>query len=317
MLTYLLFILGFPLVIYGANALVDGSSAVAKRFNISDIVIGLTIVAFGTSAPELVVSVMSSIKGNPEIAIGNVVGSNIANILLILGICALITPLSVKRATVWKEIPFSFLAVLVLGFMTADRLLDGAVPLISRTDGLVLLAFFFIFLYYTVSLALSKHEEPTIKPEDLPIWRASIGIAAGLTALVFGGKFVVDGAVALALAAGVSASLVGLTIVAVGTSLPELATSVVAARKKKSDIAVGNVVGSNIFNVFWILGVSAVISPLPLAASGNVDIAVAIAVSGALFAAMFIGKRHTLEPVQGFLMLLAYAVYIVYLVIRG
>ncbi|KKW28818.1 MAG: Na+/Ca+ antiporter, CaCA family [Candidatus Uhrbacteria bacterium GW2011_GWD2_52_7] len=318
MLSILYLLLGFPFLIKGADWLVDGASSVARRFGIPDLAIGLTVVAFGTSAPELIVSLLSAIRGNTEIAIGNVVGSNIANILLILGICALIRPLSVKRDTVWKEIPMSLLAVGIMGVMAADSFIDGAVyDQLSRIDGLVLLSFFIIFMYYTLGLAKRGHEEPVQKTHDQKLF-TSIGlIVLGLGLLVLGGKLVVDGAVDLATALGVSSSLIGLTIVAVGTSLPELATSAIAARKGNVDIAIGNVVGSNIFNVFWILGISSIIAPLPTPDRGLVDIGVAAAASGALFLSVFWGKRNVLERPQGVLFLMGYAAYIAYLILRG
>ncbi len=318
MLSFLTLLLGFPLLIKGADWLVDGASSLARRFKMPDLVIGLTVVAFGTSAPELLVSVLSAIQGNTEIAIGNIVGSNIANILLILGICALIRPLSVKRDTVWKEIPMSFLAIGIMGVMAADSLIDGAITSqLTRIDGLVLISFFIIFLYYSLGLAKQGHEEPVQITQQRKLSISLVYIVAGLVGLVLGGKLVVDGAVDLASLLGVSSSLIGLTIVAVGTSLPELATSIVATRRGSVDIAIGNVVGSNIFNVFWILGASALIKPLTTPEYGLVDIAVATAASGVLFLSMFFGRRNVLEKSQGVLFLLGYAAYVAFLIIRG
>lgn len=319
MLIYLLFILGFALLIKGADLLVDGSSAVARRFRISPLVIGLTIVAFGTSAPELVVNIFASLQGNTEIAIGNILGSNIANILLILGLAAFIYPVTVQRNTVWKEIPFSLLAAVVLGFLAQDILIDGAgFAALTRIDGLVLLSFFAIFLYYIVGMARSGNMAGDDQPAKEMSAGKSIGyIVVGLLGLVVGGKWIVDGAVDIAQMLGISQSVIALTIVAVGTSLPELATSVVAARKKQSDIAIGNVVGSNIFNIFFILGASAVIRPLPFLASSNLDIVMTIGASAILFALLFIGKRHIIERWQGLLMIVLYALYVAVLVIRS
>lgn len=316
MLLYFLFVLGFFLLIKGADFLVDGATSIAKRFQVSNIVIGLTIVAFGTSLPELVVNLFASFEGNTDIAIGNILGSNISNVLFILGISAMIYPLTAKRNTVLKEIPFSLLAALVLGFMANDILIDGAnSSSLTRIDGLVLLSFFIIFMYYIFGIAKADHSPGNEGDyKEMKLSKSVLFIFLGLISLVFGGKWIVDGAVAIAKNMGVSESLIGLTIVAVGTSLPELATSAVAAYKKQSDIAIGNVVGSNIFNIFWILGISALIKPLPFALSSNVDILMVIFASLVMFFVMFIGKRHTIEKWQGGLMFLIYIGYIGYLI---
>lgn len=319
MLTYLLFILGFVLLIKGADLLVDGASAVARRFRISPLVIGLTIVAFGTSAPELIVNLFASFQGNTEIAIGNILGSNIANILLILGISALIYPVTAQKSTLWKEIPFSLLAALSVGVLANDAWIDGAgFSALTRIDGLILLGFFVVFLYYIGSIMRAVHDEPTSEaPKTMTATRSIVFILVGLLALVIGGKWIVDGAVTIAVALGISQSLIALTIVAVGTSLPELATSVVAAYKKQSDIAIGNVVGSNIFNIFFILGTSAVIRPLPFLANSAFDVLMTIGASIILFTLLFIGKKMVVDRWQGALMVLIYCGYVVFLVIRG
>lgn len=317
MITYALFLLGFVLLIKGANLLVDGASALAGRLGVSALVIGLTIVAFGTSAPELVVTILASLSGNTDIAIGNVVGSNIANILLILGMSAAVYPLMVKSTTVWKEIPFALLAVVILYILANDMLIDGAsASVLSRIDGLVLMGFFVIFLYYIIGLAKSGQTEVEEVPK-LSVALALLYTVFGIAGLVVGGKWIVDGAIAIASGLGVSESLIGLTIVAIGTSLPEMATSVVAAYKKNVDIAVGNVVGSNIFNIFWILGISSFINPLPFAPVMNLDLVVTIGVTLTLFLALFVGKRHVLERWQGVAFILLYVFYIAYLVLRG
>ncbi|MEW6508686.1 MAG: calcium/sodium antiporter [Bacteroidota bacterium] len=316
MMTYILFIIGFYFLIKGADLLVDGSSSIAKKFKISNIAIGLTIVAFGTSTPELVVNVFASIKGSTEIAIGNVLGSNIANILLILGIASIIYPISAKKNTVLKEIPFSLLAALMVALTANDALIDGSsFSAITRIDGLIFIGFFTIFLYYTYGITRSDSDinEPPVKV--MSIVKSAAYILIGLTGLVFGGKWIVEGAVAIAEYFNVSQSLIGLTIVAVGTSLPELATSAVAAFKKQTDIAIGNVIGSNIFNIFWILGISAIIRPLPFVATSNFDIVVNIAASIILFFAIYVGKKHTLERWQGVVLVMLYAAYVVFLVI--
>lgn len=313
MLVYILLILGFVLLIKGADILVDGASSIAKTFNISPIVIGLTIVAFGTSMPEFIVNIFASASGNTEIAIGNILGSNIANVLLILGVSAVIYPLATKQNTVWKEIPLSLLAATVLGLMANDALIDGAgFSSLTRIDGIILLAFFAIFLYYTfgISQATGNADEENIK--QFSNLKSALFIIGGLVSLIVGGKWIVDGAVTIAESFNLSQSLIGLTIVAVGTSLPELATSAIAAYKKQPDIAIGNVVGSNIFNIFGILGFSAIINPLPFNSGLQADILMTIFASLILFIFLFIGKRHSLSRWQGATMILMYIAYIIY-----
>lgn len=322
MLTYLLFIIGLVLLIKGADWLVDGASALAKRFNISDLVIGLTIVSFGTSAPELFVNVYASYIGNTDITIGNILGSNIANILLILGVSSIIFPLAVQKNTTWKEIPFSLLAAIMVGIMAADLYLDNnPTTAITRSEGLALLAFFFIFMYYIYESSKKEQAENYINNSDdiheskQPVYKSVLFIFIGLIGLSLGGKWIVDSAVSIATSFGVSQSLIGLTIVAVGTSLPELATSAIAAYKKNADIAVGNVVGSNIFNVFWILGLSSIMNNIPFQQKNFIDVGMTIFSSLLLFLFMFIGKKHMLQRWQGILFLLLYISYIMYLVI--
>lgn len=319
LLTCILFFVGFAALIKGADLLVDGASSLAKRLGVSALVIGLTIVAFGTSTPELIVNIFASIEGNSEIAVGNILGSNIANILLILGISAVIYPLSVKRGTVWKEIPFAFLAVIVLALMANDAFIDnGSFSGLTRIDGFVLLSFFIIFLYYVFGVSkVQPADAVETKPHLHSLLRSCLMVGGGLVGLVVGGKWIVDGAVAIASSFGVSEALIGLTVVAVGTSLPELATSAVAAYKKDVDIAVGNIVGSNIFNIFWILGVSAAIRPLPFSQTLMSDVFMTIIATFLLFAFMFIGRRHILERWQGICFVVFYVGYLAYLVIRG
>ena len=316
---YLLMVVGFALVIKGAGLLVDGASSLARRLKVSDLVVGLTVVAFGTSLPELSVNIVASIRGSVGIAIGNILGSNIANIFLILGIAALILPLSVTRGTVWKEIPLSLLAVVMLGILTNDRLIDGASSsVLTRIDGLTLLCFFIIFLCYSVSIA--RRVEGI--DEHLPKGRSGVIricglIGVGLITLIIGSRWIVDGAVRLASALGVGESLVGLTVVAVGTSLPELATSAVAAYKKNPEIAVGNVVGSNIFNIFFILGLSSILRPLAFEARDNIDIGVAFLAGLLLFLFMFTGGRRKLDRWEAALFIVLYAAYICAIVTHG
>jgi cation:H+ antiporter len=316
-LSLVLFVLGFVALIKGADLLVVGASALASRFHISGLVIGLTVVAFGTSTPELFVNILASARGNTDIAIGNVLGSNIANILLILGISAIICPLSVSHGTVRKEIPFSLLAAIVLGFVANDQLIDGnGTSQLTRIDGLVFLTFFSIFLYYSFNIARNVEgleEQVPIQPRGLA--NSLSRMVLGLIGLTLGAKWIIEGAVGLAKSFGMSESLVGLTIVAVGTSLPELATSAVAAYKKNVDIAVGNVVGSNIFNIFFVLGISSIIRPLPFQSRSNVDIAVVVLSSLLLFFTMFTGKKHSLDRWEGVVFLGLYVVYIAVMVL--
>lgn len=318
-MTYLLLPIGFLALIKGADFLVTGASSIAERHGVSPIVIGLTVVAFGTSMPELVVSVLASVSGSADIAIGNVLGSNIANILLVLGASSVIVPLAVTKGTVWKEIPFSLLAITVLGLMVSDVMIDGeTVSALTRIDGLVLVAFFLIFLYYVVSISKAEDaRDVSLSSEQQSLLSSTGYVVAGLVGLTVGGKWVIDAAVALATIMGVSEALIGLTIVAVGTSLPELATSVVAASRGNVDIAVGNVVGSNIFNIFWVLGLSAIVSPLPFSSLLLGDVFVTVVATLLLFVLLFVGRRHVLERSQGIFMVLAYFAYIIYLVMRG
>jgi len=317
MLTYFLFALGFVVLIKGADYLVEGASAIARRFNISDLVIGLTVVAFGTSTPELFVNVLASLQGNTAIAIGNALGSNIANVFLILGISSVIYPLSVSKGTVWKEIPFSLLAIIVLGVMANDQLIDGGdSSMLTRIDGLVLLAFFMIFLYYSFSIAKAiEGMDEHVPAKTRSVTKSCLLVALGLVGLTLGGKWIVDGAVTLATSFGMSESLVGLTIVAVGTSLPELATSAMAAYKRNVEIAVGNVVGSNIFNIFFVLGISSTIKPLPFENRSNLDIGVVVVSSLLLFMFMFTGKKRSLDRWEGIVLLLLYSGYIAFMII--
>lgn len=318
LIALLLLLGGLVLTVYGANWLVDGASSLAKKMKISNLVIGLTVVALGTSMPEFVVSFISSFHGNTDIAIGNVVGSNIVNILLILGVSAMVYPITVQHSTVWKEIPFTLLAALVLFFMANDFLIDGAsASYVSRIDGLILLCFFLIFIYYSFETSKNSTETELLVVKIFPVWKSLFLLVIGIGALVGGGKILVTGAVDIAKELGISEAVIGLTVVAVGTSVPELATSVVAALKKNSDIAMGNVVGSNIFNIFFILGTSATISPLPFNPSMNMDLLICIAASLLLFGFMFTGQKSKINRMEGAMFTLAYIGYIVYMVVAS
>lgn len=306
----LLFVVGFVLLIKGADLLVEGASSIAKSFNISQIVIGLTIVSFGTSAPELVVNVLASVSGSSDITIGNVVGSNIANILLILGVAGVIYPIHTQKNTVWKEIPFAVLSSIVLLIISNDLFFYSGDNFISRGDGLLLLLFMGIFLTYV--FAISKENNDTVEEIKLmPRKKSIIYIILGLVGLIFGGKFIVDSAITIARMLSVSESVIGFTLVAIGTSLPELATSAVAAYKKNSDIAIGNVVGSNIFNIFFIMGVSAVVTPIPFNGNLNIDLIFLVFVSLILFFSMFTGKKRNIGRVEGIFFILLYGIYMV------
>lgn len=316
-LTYVLFIAGFILLIYGANWLVDGSASLAKKYRIPNIVIGLTIVALGTSSPELVVNLIASFKGASDVAMGNVLGSNISNIFLILGISALIYPLAVNNNTQWKEVPLAILAAVVLGVLANDIFFDGIeFSKIYRSDGIVLVAFFILFMYYAFSISKLEETQQEVEVKDFPKWQSVVMIFAGLGGLVLGGKWIVDGAVGIASSLGMSEALISLTIVAVGTSLPELATCVAAAMKKNAGIVVGNVLGSNIFNIFFVLGVSAVIRPLPFNPLLNYDILVGVFSSILLFAFLLFPRKKILERWQGGVLLSLYAVYVLVLILR-
>lgn len=308
-------VIGLVLILVGANALTDGAAAVAKRFRISNLVIGLTIVAFGTSAPELTVSVLSAFKGSPDLAMGNVVGSNIFNVLLILGCTAAIVPLHVPKSTITKEVPLCILASFVLFFVAGDVWIDGAAEnVLSRIDGLVLLSFFAIFFAYTLAIARNTEDDDEESIKSMPVWRSALYIVGGLAGLIYGGQFFVDGSSAIARQLGVRESTIGLTLVAGGTSLPELATSVVAALKKNPQMAIGNVVGSNLFNVFFVLGCAATIHPLHVSGITLVDYGVMIgsAILLLVFGQFF--KQRTITRWEGAFLSLCFVAYTAYLV---
>ena len=316
LLTLIILIGGLLLILVGANILIDGASAIAKRLNVSALVIGLTIVAFGTSAPELTISIVSALNGGAEIALGNVVGSNLFNTLIITGCVAILSPIFVSKGTLSKEIPLCILGSLVLFFLANDQLIDqDSMNNLSRIDGLIFLCFFCIFLGYTFSMAKngsSKIEE--IKIPNMALWRSLIYILAGLIGLVYGGQLFVDSASDLARSLGVKESIIGLTLVAGGTSLPELATSLVAAIKKKPEMAVGNVIGSNLFNIFLVLGCSASISPMPVKGITNVDLGMLVLSSTLLFIVSFFYRKRTITRPEGILLVACYLGYTVFLI---
>jgi cation:H+ antiporter len=321
MMVYILFAIGFVVLIKGADYLVAGSASIAQKYNVSDLVIGLTIVSMGTSMPELIVNILASNSGASDIAIGNVIGSNISNILLILGVAAVIYPLSIQRSTTYSEIPYSIVALLLVAFV-ANAILFSSSDLhtISRGDGIILMLFFALFITYILRLAKEGRADLIEEtPEEImPMGKSILFVLLGMAGLFFGGKWVVDGAVRIAFEFGLSEKLIGLTIVAIGTSLPELVTSAVAAYKKNTDIAVANVVGSNIFNLLWVLGVSAIIRPLNFDTQINTDIFVLLVASCFMIFGLGMDRnRKQLGRPAGILFLFAYASYLVFLVYRG
>lgn len=313
LLLILLIIVGFLLLIKGADWMVDGASALAKKNNISDLAIGLTIVAFGTSAPELVVNIIASYDHHSDIVFGNVIGSNNFNLFVVLGIVGLIFPINVQSTTVWKEIPISFVAVVALFFLTNDFFFQES-HILSRFDGFLLFALFCLFLFYVykqLKKDIPKTISSNVNQSDIKIW-GLIGI--GLTGLVLGGKLVVTNAIELATVFGISEKIIGLTIVAAGTSLPELVTSVVAAFKKNSDIAIGNIIGSNIFNILLILSLSAFVSPIEFNIEFNKDVYLLGAGTLFLFVAMFTGKKKKLDRWEAGVLLVVFIIYTIRLI---
>ncbi len=305
---------GFVSLIFGANWLVNGASALAKKYNISDLVIGLTIVAFGTSAPELVVNSIASVKGYSDIVLGNVIGSNNFNLFIILGLSGLILPIKVQTSTAWKEIPISLFVSVLLLFLLNDFVFTGT-SYSSRLDGLIMLVLFCLFLYYVFNQM--KTDSQTVAKENqksaLKIWGL---ICIGLAGLILGGQLVVVKSVEIANTLGISEKIIGLTIVAAGTSLPELVTSIVAATKKNSDIAIGNVIGSNVFNILLILSVSSIIRPIEYNSKFNLDLLILIGGTVFLFAAMLSGQRKKLDRWEAGILFGFYIIYTTYLVIK-
>ena len=312
MISSILIIIGFTSLILGANWLVNGASSLAKKNNISDLVIGLTIVSFGTSAPELVVNSVASFNGLSDMVFGNIIGSNNFNLFIILGIAGLIYPIKVQSSTAWKEIPIS-LIVAVLMFVLANNFFIHQNPKISRLDGIILLISFLCFLYYVFNQLKQEKTEVIIyeSKSNYKIWGS---IIIGIGGLIIGGKLVVDSGINIATELGVSQKIIGLTIIAVGTSLPELMTSVVAALKKNSDIAIGNVIGSNIFNLLLILSISSFVNPIEYNPNFNREMLIFIGGTVFLILAMFTGKRKKLDRWEALVLLGFYLIYTTYLV---
>ncbi|HSI70490.1 MAG TPA: calcium/sodium antiporter [Gillisia sp.] len=307
----ILLAVGLLLLIKGADWLVNGASTIAKKQQISDLAIGLTIVAFGTSAPELVVNIAASIDGHQDIVFANIIGSNNFNLFFILGIAGLITPLTVQSSTLFKEVPISFAAAILVLILANSYIFQENI--LGRFDGVLLLILFVLFLGYVYTQLKKEPVTNEIKEINLPAWKIWGLIIIGLVALIAGGKLVVNSAVFMANSMGVSEKLIGLTIIAAGTSLPELATSVVAALKKNSDIAIGNVIGSNIFNIFFILGMSATVRPILYDTAFNRDIYLLLGGTALLFLFLYFGKKK-LGRLASSLLIFSFISYTLYLI---
>lgn len=309
---YLWLVVGFVLLIKGADFFVEGSSGIAKNLKVPAMIIGLTIVAMGTSAPELAVSTTAAMKGNNAIAVSNVIGSNIFNLIVVCGMCAIISPLHIKTKTLKEEFPISILmGVLLLIFAYTGTLL-------GRTEGIVFILLFGLFMVWMVKAALKARKNGEVMEEEeiksLPMWKCVVYILGGIAAIIWGGDVVVDSASDIAAAFGLSQTLIGLTIVAIGTSLPELVTSVVAAKKGENDMALGNVIGSNIFNILLILGVSSTITPIAIGMESIYDLILLTVMS--LLVYIFCLSKKRLNRTEGVLMIVVYIVYMYYICTR-
>ncbi len=324
---FLVLLVSFGVLIKGADFLVKGSSGFAKMLKVSGLVIGLTVVSFGTSAPELFVNVMAALKDNADLAVANIVGSNVSNILLVLGVAALFTPLSIQRKTIRYEIPLSILAIVVMGLLANDQLLNQKLidfeempSYLNRADGFILLCFFAIFLAYVFGTARNEPDiqsENSEEAEEEPTAFSSFfQCVVGIVGLGLGGYYVVQSATEIAGYLGVSDTFIGLTVVALGTSLPEVVTSAVAAYKKEPGLAIGNAIGSNIFNLLWILGITAIVRPLYFVEANNFHIGFLVFVSLLLMGAIFVGRTHQINKTHGILFILLYLSYIAFLVLN-
>ncbi len=317
-MAYVLLIIGFFLLIKGANYFVDGSSNIARLLQVPPILIGLTIVALGTSSPEATVSIIAALGGNADVAVGNVVGSNIFNITVVVGFAAFLFPLKVQSETSRKEIHFTLLASIVMLVLMSDKMLQGfSNNILTRSDGIIFLIFLSIFMYYVIELGLRSRQNATLTkaPHNVK-WGKNILITlVGLAAIIFGGDLVVDNATKIAFSLGMSETLVGLTIIAIGTSLPELVTSISAALKKESEIALGNIVGSNIFNILFVLGSSAVITPIAVNDKVFIDVILMIVLTLVLL--LFARTGFKIGKREGLMLVVAYIVYLVYVIMRN
>ena len=313
LISIFLLIIGFVVLIKGADIFVDGASGIATNFKVSKMLIGLTIVSFGTSAPEFAVSVKSIISHNGDIVLGNVIGSNILNILLILGVSALIHSLNVKNATVKKELPITLLITTLFAVLLSDSLFDkNVVNAFTRSDGIVLVLFFLVFIYYLIKMSRNKVEEDN-EIKDISLIRATLYTIVGIVGIVFGSNFVVESATNIAQILGVSARMISLTIIALGTSLPELVTSATATKKGEYDIAIGNVVGSNIFNIGMVIGIPvSVFGGIGKISFSYIDLIVMIVAAVLLF--MFSFKDYKITKKEGIIFLLVFAIYYSYVI---
>lgn len=308
---YLLLVVGFVLLIKGADFFVDGSSSVAKRLRVSSLIIGMTIVAMGTSLPECSVSISAALAHNTGVAVGNAVGSNMFNLMVVCGVCALLCPLAVKKTTLRRDFPFSVLVAILL------MALGWLGMSLGRLDGVICLLFFAFFLGWMISSAIRNRQNTNDAEEEYkirPIWQCVIFIIGGVAAIAVGGDFVVDSASAIAKTFGMSQDLIGLTIVAFGTSLPELVTSIVAAKKREVDMALGNVIGSNIFNILFVLGIAAAISPMTIHMENIIDMIALLIMS--IIVLCFAWTKGKIQRLEGVVMLIIYAAYAVYICIR-
>lgn len=320
-MSYILLVVGFIFLIKGADFFVDGASAIAKALKIPSLIIGLTIVAFGTSAPEAAVSITGAFAGANDITVGNVVGSNIFNLLVVVGVAAFICPLKVKKSIITKEFPFALLGAFVLIVLGLDSKYHNYTDnVLTRADGIMLLVLLGIFMYYLIELALNSRKEGLESEEDeeiktYPMPKSILLCIVGIIGIVLGGDWVVDAASDIALTFGMSQSMVGLTIVAIGTSLPELVTSIVAARKGESDIALGNVIGSNIFNIFFVLGISSFIHEITINGAVFFDMFMMMAASFITYG--FAASKRSINKPEGAFLVLLYVAYMVFVIWKG
>ncbi len=317
MIDALILVGGLVVLVKGADLFVQGAASIATHLGISPLIIGLTVVSFGTSMPEMLVTMVSGLRNNADLAIASVIGSNIANVLLVLGVAAIIRPLPVRDSTVVSEIPFSLTAAILVGFLANAALFSSYPELsISRLDGAILLFFFLLFILYLYKMSGEGHHSEQQSFNEKTAARSSVYIVLGLLGLYLGGQWVVDGAVGISRTLGVDDALIGLTIVAVGTSAPELVTSGVAAYRNQTDIAVGNVVGSNIFNLLWVLGLTSSIVELPFEVVSNTDLVMVIVSSSLIILALVTSRSNTVTRPHGVLFVVLYAVYLAYVINR-
>lgn len=315
-MVYVILLIGFALLVKGADFFVEGSSSIAKIFKVPSILIGLTIVSFGTSSPEAAVSISAALKNSNEIAVGNVVGSNIFNILLVIGVSSIIKPMKIRRKTILKEMPFLLLTSIVLYVLGSDIKLQGFTRnVLTRADGIMLLSLFSIFLYYIIEMAILSREDSDEEIKMMSLSKSILFSIGGIIGILIGANMVVNSSSAIAIRLGMSQTLVGLTIVAVGTSLPELVTSVVAAFKGENDIAIGNVVGSNIFNILFTLGSAAIISPIPI--NQKVFFDMLFLIGATILTFISVTTRQKTSKLEGLIMSIAYIIYMVYIVLRN